>query len=261
MNQQYFKLLRKLWQEPDAVSKPRGMQVRELLGASFKLDSGKFPLVTIPGFETNIEYAQKELGWYLSGSNLISDLGNFKKCWAFFSDDGVHVNSAYGHRIFGKHSKMENQWRWCLRKLKADTDSRQAVINLNSEFDKRKKTKDFVCTVFCQALIRRKKLYWFTCMRSSDVYLGIRNDVFCFTAMQRIMAHQLGVGVGKYIHFASSLHLYEKQYQKVRTLLQAHDSPRDFKDVYYSDEDLKIKDLLKKYSKNLGGDKNWKIKT
>ena len=47
-------------------------------------------------------------------------------------------------------------------------------------------------------------------MRSNDIWTGFPYDVFSFTAMQIILAFQLGVGIGEYTHIAGSLHLYER---------------------------------------------------
>ena len=56
-------------------------------------------------------------------------------------------------------------------------------------------------------------------MRSNDAYLGFPHDVFCFTMIQEIVARSLGIGVGEYHHFASSLHLYEHDQSNVRVYL------------------------------------------
>ena len=252
MNREYFSLIRSLDEAP--VSSPRGMKTKELLAQHFVLENPKYSIVTLKGFETSLPYAEQELEWYLSGTNALSGLGKFGKNWAFCSDDGRHVNSAYGHRIFGIHPRLKvNQWQWCIEKLKEDPDSRQCVINLNAEFDKYGPTKDFICTVFCQVLLRRNKLHWLTFMRSTDAYLGVRNDVFCFAALQRIMAQQLEAKVGKYHHFASSLHLYEKQFEKAKELSLRFDSPRELYNKSYTTMDIPA--LIKKYRKNLGGEK------
>jgi len=247
MNEHYYLLIKNLMQS-QLISKPRGKTVKELLNYIIVLNDPRKCLVSLPLFETNEEYVKKELEWYLSGSNKISDLGKFKKCWEFCSDNGVHVNSAYGHRIFGKHPRIKlNQWKWVLKKLKSDRDSRQAVINLNSSFDKEKDTKDFVCTMFLQVILRNNELHWVTVMRSQDAVLGTRNDIPAFTSLQRIMAHQLGVKLGTYTHFCNSIHLYEKYFDKANTLVK-HYPPAWFTDKTF---ELDIKDLINKYKCNL----------
>jgi thymidylate synthase len=177
-------------------------------------------LITIPGFETNIKYAEEELKWYYAATNKIDFSPVIKKTWQKFSDDNMTVNSAYGIRIFGKHKIINiNQWDWCIEKLKNDIGSRQAIINLNSYFDKLTLTKDFVCTIYFQIFIRNNKLIWITNMRSQDIYYGTRNDIYCFTKMQQRMAKELNIECGEYIHICNSLHIYEQQYYKLKEVM------------------------------------------
>lgn len=56
-------------------------------------------------------------------------------------------------------------------------------------------------------------------MRSNDAYMGFTHDVFCFTMMQELIARSLGIRVGEYHHFATSLHLYETDTDKVSSYL------------------------------------------
>lgn len=47
-----------------------------------------------------------------------------------------------------------------------------------------------------------------THMRSNDAYLGLPHDIFSFTMLQEIAARELEVGLGRYTHSVTSLHLY-----------------------------------------------------
>jgi thymidylate synthase len=216
-NTVYYKLLLEVWHY-GSISQPRGMKVKELIGYRFFFDEGD-GVVTLDGFETNKEYAALELEWYYAATNEINFHPTIKRTWERFSDDGITVNSAYGYRIFGKHPLITvNQWDWVISKLREDRDSRQCVININLPSDKLTSTRDFPCTVYIQVFIRNNTLHWITNIRSTDIYLGIRNDVYCFREMQKRMAHQLGVGVGKYIQFCGSIHLYEKNFEKAKKI-------------------------------------------
>ncbi len=63
-------------------------------------------------------------------------------------------------------------------------------------------------------------------MRSNDAYLGFPHDVFCFTMIQELIARSLGIRVGEYHHFATSLHLYEDHVAEVtRYLGEGFQSP------------------------------------
>ena len=57
-------------------------------------------------------------------------------------------------------------------------------------------------------------------MRSNDAFMGFTHDVFCFTMLQEIIARSLGVALGDYHHFATSLHLYERDTVKAANYLE-----------------------------------------
>lgn len=216
LEQQYLKALNILYNEKDIVI--RNKKCRECLLYTFIINPDD-NVITIPGFETNIKYAINEYYWYLSKSNKINYSSIIEKTWKKFSDDGITVNSAYGHRIFGEHKDFINQWEWVKNKIKQDKHTRQAIININYPGDKLKETKDFVCTIYIQIFIRNNKLIWITNMRSQDIYYGTRNDIYCFTEMQKLMARQLKIKPGEYIHICNSLHIYEEQYQKMNNVI------------------------------------------
>lgn len=220
LNDIYKKALKDLMINGHYV-KPRGIPAKEILGYRFELDDPTDNVITLKGFETNVAYAAEELKWYLSGSNRIDFSPRIKRVWKQYSDDGTTANSAYGFYLFKQHPL--SQWKWCLDKLRHDRDSRQAVININQPYHKygrfKGATADFPCTMYVQLLIRDGKLVWITNIRSNDIYLGFRNDVYCFTELQKIAAQHLDCGVGQYLHFAGSLHLYAAQFEKVRILL------------------------------------------
>lgn len=222
LNRIYKQILKDVWNYGIEVA-PRGMKVKELLGYSFILTDPTDNVITLKGFETNVKYAEEEYQWYKSGSNRIDYSALIEKVWKKYSDDGIHVNSAYGQYFFkwevGSEKPM-SQWEWVKKLLKKDPDSRQAVFNINQAYHKDESTKDFPCTIYCQVLIREGKLYWITNMRSNDVFFGLRNDVYTFTKLQQQLAEEMGLPLGTYTHFAGSMHLYEPQFEKVMELLQ-----------------------------------------
>lgn len=151
-------------------------------------------------------YAIGEFLWYLSGSNLLSNISQYSPAWEKLSDNGKTVNSAYGYRIntlFGF-----NQLDYVYNLLKADKNSRQAVIHIKDASCRL--SNDVPCTVALQYFIRDGMLHATTYMRSNDIWLGFPYDVFSFTCLQTILAMRLGVPVGTYTHFTGSLHLYSR---------------------------------------------------
>ena len=153
-----------------------------------------------------MRYCIGELLWYLSANNSLKEIQKYSKNWDRMSDNGETVNSNYGWCIKKKYGF--DQWEFCKNELKANSNSRRAVIHIKEASDK--DSKDVNCTVSLQFFIRDNKLYLTTYMRSNDLWLGFPYDVFQFTAMQILMSMELGLDLGTYTHIAGSLHLYER---------------------------------------------------
>lgn len=138
-----------------------------------------------------------ELAWYFTGR-----------------DDGVNDRSAYGAIVFNRYGF--DQVAQVIYTLKRDPYSRRAVINFNVSNPERFETKDEICAIALVFELRDGKLDCTGIMRSNDVWLGTPYDVVFFTELQKHIANELGVGYGKYTHFAVSLHAYEKDIDRVR---------------------------------------------
>jgi thymidylate synthase len=185
------------------------MAIRELIAQTIEINPND-NIITLKGYETNLEYAQEEFNWYLSGTNKIAYSPKIFKIWCKYSDDGIHARSAYGHKIFSTPCQDAiNQWDWIIDELQRDSDTRRAIININSIEDKNHISKDIPCTIALQYFIRQQKLFAITYMRSNDAYYGFRNDVYCFCELQKLLAQKLNITTGAYFHVVGSLHLYE----------------------------------------------------
>ena len=168
----------------------------------------------------NIRYAVGELMWYLSGNPALSAIQNITSAWNRMSDDGYNVNSNYGFCIFEKFDF--DQWEYVKKLLKTSPETRQAVLHIKEARDTFKyPTKDLNCTCVLQFILRENKLHLTTYMRSNDIWLGTPNDVFAFTCLQMKMAMELGVEIGTYTHIAGSLHLYTRDYEKAKAILNS----------------------------------------
>jgi thymidylate synthase len=196
---------------------PRGLKIKEVENYSICIKNPKKRIITNPLRRMSLPYAFGELLWYLSARNDVAMMEYYSKRMRNFSDDGKTLNSAYGYRIFGKHPMLPfNQWENVVELLTKDPDSRQAIIHLHTPNNK--PTKDEVCTLTLQFLIRNNKLDMVVNMRSNDVIWGFTYDVFSFTSFQELMANELGIKVGKYYHNAASMHIYEKDFKYLKTV-------------------------------------------
>lgn len=158
-----------------------------------------------------MRYAIGELLWYMSGNNSLAEIRKYTKAWDRMSDDGITVNSNYGHCI--KYKYGFDQWEYVKDLLRKDPESRRAVIHIKDANNK--DSKDVNCTVSLQFFIRDSLLHMTVYMRSNDIWMGFPYDVFQFSAMQILMSMELGVKLGFYTHIAGSLHLYKRNLKEV----------------------------------------------
>lgn len=216
----YDKLLISLLEEGKEVS-PRGMLTKELMQETFCIEDPNSSLIYIPGRNFSLVHAIHESFLIFCDDNHVKVAGYFNKNIAQFSDDGKTLHGSYGHRIA---TKMQG----VLDKLKEDHDTRQALLTIHRVDDSIVETKDPPCTITLQFTIRDEKLNMHVYMRSNDIVWGTPYDVFVFTTIQKVFANTLGVPVGKYYHTATSLHMYERDFERCHKYV-GHCEPIEYK--------------------------------
>ena len=206
------------------VPAPRQQDVRECLGVSFKIIDPRDRAIFNTARNFKAHYTVAETLWYLSGDDKTSWISYYAPFWNSISDDGETANSAYGARIFRTHDRVAGsqfvQWEWVKNELMNDPDSRRALIHIKSPSDSIHAKLDVPCTLALQFLIRDEQLHLIVNMRSSDLILGIANDVPAFTTLQEVMALELGVELGSYIHVSNSLHVYERNFDMLSKMCE-----------------------------------------
>lgn len=158
-------------------------------------------------------YICGELLWYALGRNDMAFINKFAGLWGRISDDGVTSYSAYGDIVFKRHGF--NQVEKIIQLLCEDPTSRRAVINFNVPNENVIETKDEICTIALQFLIRDGKLHCYCVMRSNDVWYGLPYDVIFFTELTKYIARRLNIPCGTYTHTVISLHVYERNYDDI----------------------------------------------
>jgi len=224
----YVDLCRMIRDESDFISSPRGMKIKEKLGVQFRIRNVRDRLPHIEARNFSLSYFVAETLWYMSGSNSTEWISRYAPFWKDISDDGKTANSAYGARIFKLHPRIAdgglNQWDYVKSELKRDPDSRRAVIHIRTPDDSLHAVKDVPCTLALQFFIRESKLHLHVNMRSSDIILGIAYDVPAFTTMQEILANELNVELGEYVHTSNSLHCYERDFEMLDKIARSSDN-------------------------------------
>lgn len=221
-NDAFVGLVDEVWNYHTYVSCPRGQTVKERLAVQFSITDPRKRLLTVPERDASLCYVIAESLWYLLGSDKTEWIANYSAFWKNISDDGVTANSAYGSRIFKRHPKVAGgrltQWDYVKEELKKDPDSRRAVVLIRTPDDSIDAQLDVPCTLSLQFFIRGGKLHLVSTMRSSDLILGITNDIPAFCLFQELLARDLGVELGTYTHTSNSLHVYERHFPMCETI-------------------------------------------
>ncbi len=165
----------------------------------------------------NVEYAEAEWQWYLSGDRSTAKLGEIygkiPKIWQDMSDSNGNVNSNYGYQW-----ERAYQLDKVVAQLKDNPKTRQAAISIYDGKEINKYRHDTPCTYAVQFTVLNNKLDMCVVMRSNDLWFGFCNDQYQFSKLQEMVSERTGYKVGTYYHFAHNLHLYDDQIPEQNTL-------------------------------------------
>lgn len=202
-------------------------------------------------------YTAKETELYDSCSNRVEDFAKASKFWEKLACPDGTVNSAYGYLIWKKKSNgnfdfemnakgidprrpmaghgwndfikekdscARTPWEWAKQCLIADKDSRQAILRFSLPEHQWQGNKDQTCTMHGNFLIREDKLFLTIVMRSNDLVLGLVYDLPWFISLmdkmiEELKSHYPNLTKGDYTHTVHSLHIYERDEEKVLKML------------------------------------------
>jgi thymidylate synthase len=160
----------------------------------------------------NPAFAIAEAAWILAGRDDSGLLTYFNRSLMRYAGAGPVFHGAYGARIRRRHSLDQLQRAYDV--LRHDADSRQVVLQIwdccadlpNS--DGRPADMDIPCNVIAMLKVRDGALHWTQIMRSNDIFRGLPHNLIQWTSMQEVMSGWLGLRLGRYVHYADSLHAY-----------------------------------------------------
>jgi len=193
-------------------SSPRGIPTIELEDVTFTVEDLEDTLPTRVGRRPNLVIAALEALQLIAGVSTPKLISAQSEFYGSLRESDGSFWGAYGPRVYAQYGQV-------LRKLRGAPDTRQAVITLWSPLlDNEEGRKDYPCTIAFGFRIRNDRLNMSTVMRSNDLWLGTCYDVFQFTQLQHTLARLLEVEVGTYSHTAWSLHIYERDLEKIDEL-------------------------------------------
>jgi len=181
------------------------------------------------------DYIDKEVILFDDGNdNSDGKMSELSKIWKIISNPDGTINSNYGLMIYHtkdagnlKHQPDQgyiNQWDWAKQRLMHNMTTLQAILHFNRTTHQWTNNKDQPCTVFIQFLIRNNKLHLYGYMRSNDAVYGTPYNISYFIRLMHRMKNELktrypNLEIGNYTHNATSLHIYKRNFDKVKIML------------------------------------------
>lgn len=209
----------------------RGQHIRELVFQNWTLIDVSachidWSRTAFPERQTTYDsYAQKELSWYLSGDRRASTAPS--PFWATIADENGLINSNYGYIVLKerRYPYSISAYDHVVRLLQVDRQSRQAIMHYNRPSHYMNNSKDVPCTLTAQVFIRNNRLSMIVSQRSCDLWFGMPYDVPWHCYLIRTLARDLGVEPGFFHHTIGSLHIYERDFDRVRRTLGVSTAP------------------------------------
>jgi len=153
--------------------------------------------------------------WMLGGHNDVAWPQQFNSKFGLYSDDGLTVHGAYGHRW--RNHFGQDQLNHIIRLLRTEPTTRRAVLAMwHPEGDLWKRGTaypasgvDLPCNTHIYFSIGLTGLDMTVCCRSNDIIWGAYGaNAVHMSILQEYIAAAIGVPVGSYFQFSNNFHAY-----------------------------------------------------
>lgn len=213
----YLDLVRRVLDEGTRKPSRTGVDTISLFSAHYSVDLAEgFPLLTTKKMHWGS--LLHELLWYLSGENHIRNLRQHTKIWDAWADADGNLETAYGHywRHFPSATRDDGgAWRVqevdqianVRRALREQPESRRMVVTAwepGNAWDSKLPPCHFTYVFHVDG----DKLNCHLTQRSGDVALGIPFNMAAYSALTQMLAHDVGMQVGRFSHTIVDAHVY-----------------------------------------------------
>jgi thymidylate synthase len=216
----------------EEVGTRQGERAKEILMPRIALWKPWEREVLVPHRRASLPAQIAETMWVLAGRNDVEWLTHYLPRAADFSDDGTTWTGGYGPRIrrwydrplaavtAGDHPI--DQLDRVVNMLKNDRDTRRAIINIYDPSVDSVHGKDIPCNNWLSFISRLGKLHMNVATRSNDVMWGWSGiNQFEWSVLQEIVAHLTGNQIGTLTFNVTSLHVYEKHWDKAARIVDS----------------------------------------
>ncbi len=136
-----------------------------------------------------------------------------------------------GNWDYTYHQRMGNQIDFIINELRRNPSSRRAVICIRTQQDMG--SDDPACMQHLQFFVREGKLECKILFRSNDACKAAYMNAFALIQLQKMIADELGVGMGTYVHRANSFHCYERDFEMLEGYVKRINAAQDEYDICY----------------------------
>lgn len=204
-----------------------GVGTRSLFGYQMRFSlADSFPLITTK--KVFFRGVVHELLWFLSGSTNIKYLEDHRvKIWHPWADDRGELGRVYGAQWrswMAPSGETIDQIQKVLDQLKDNPCSRRHVVVAYNpgELDQMALPP---CHAFFQFYLTDGRLSCQLYQRSADVFLGVPFNIASYSLLTCMVAHELQVHPGEFIHTFGDVHLYHNHFDQARLQLSREPRP------------------------------------
>jgi thymidylate synthase len=219
------RLLSRVMREGHLVDSRAG-RTRELMMQQFTLIEPD-PYITTPGRKVSLPAQIAETMWLLAGRNDIEWLSHYLPRAGEFSDDNKVWRGGYGPRLRAWSYEHDgemwtsgvDQLAHIVGLLLEDPGTRRAVFTIYNPQIDNAPGKDVPCNNWVHFLPRDGVLHAHVAIRSNDLFWGWSGiNAFEWTALLNVVAGLTGLKRGSVTFSISSLHLYERHWDKAKAI-------------------------------------------
>lgn len=198
-----------------------GQPSTEIIGYESGMENGRWRVLNSPTRPINIVGAIARLTWMLAGNNRLDDIAFYEPKVLRYTDDQLTVpGSSYGMRLMQPRPGI-NQLEGVIGRLRDDPASRRAAAVVWSPEDAVRDSKDIPCAFGVFYHVRASSLIASTVMRSNNAFVLLPYNFFEFSLLGEMVAAEVGVDFGSYLHWAASMHVFDREREAATSVVEA----------------------------------------
>jgi len=229
---QYEEFLRHVYENGTSKGDRTGTGTKSVFGGQLRFDLQKgFPMITTK--KVHLKSVIYELLWFLKGDTNVKYLtDNGVRIWNEWADENGDLGPVYGKqwRSWATTSgESIDQIKYVLDLLKNNPDSRRILVNAWNVGE----LKDMAltpCHCLFQFYVADGKLSCQLYQRSADLFLGVPFNIASYALLTLMLAKEVGLEVGEYVHTFGDAHIYNNHFEQVE--LQLSRDPRPYPNMH-----------------------------